>query len=473
MNKKRIVGFAVFFLIVAVALLFFGCAHQPEYNKPLAATSASPQTSPPAEAALQDDKTLMMVALSGGGTRAAAVSWKVLETLKTIPYSYVDSDGNQIQSTLANQIDVISGISGGSFAAVAWNLYSDEMDYFRQNFVQRNIQSQLLRAPFLPPWRGLRLISPEYDRINIAAELYDEQVFQGKTFGDLSAYPIVKIHATDLALGTRFTFTRESFRFLGSDLSSYPVGYACAASSAFPILLSPMSLLNYGPPLNLDEDVEYQLARANARLDLEKFFYARMRAFYNDKTNRYIPLADGGLVDNQGLQSILDEFRTNGIINKRLNDRDNPLRRLIIINVNAGTVPVDPSSKSPRAPGVLSVIEKTMVDSMDILSAKRWMEIKRQLEEIDKAKIDLGATTKSLSQLEDTYAIEVSFRNIKDSRVREQANDLPTSFYLNEAQLALIDRVVPDLVREDPDMQRLVGQLENRPAGAASDLNRL
>lgn len=461
MNKKRALWITVFLLTVAVALLFYGCAHQPEYNKPLAAAPESPQISPPAEAALQDDKTLMMVALSGGGTRAAAVSWKVLETLKNIPYSYVDSAGNRIQSTLADQIDVISGISGGSFAAVAWNLYSDEMDSFRERFVQRNMQGELLRAPFLPPWRGLRLISPEYDRINIAAELYDRQVFQGKTFGDLAAHPIVKIHATDLALGTRFTFTNESFRFLGSDLSSYPVGYACAASSAFPILLSPMTIINYGPPLNLDEDIEYQLARDNARLDLEKFFYARMREFYNDKTNRYIHLADGGLVDNQGLQSILDEFRTNGIINKRLNDRDNPLGRLIIINVNAGTVPVDPSSQSPRAPGVVSVVEKTMVDSMDILSAKRWMEIKRRLEEIDKAKIDLRATTESLSELEDTYAIEISFRNIKDPGLREQANKLPTSFYLNEAQLGLIDRVVPDLVREDPDMQRLVGQLQN------------
>ncbi len=46
----------------------------------------------------------------------------------------------------------------------------------------------------------------------------------------------------------------------------------------------------------------------NAREDLNKALKVRTRDYYNDKNNEYIHLADGGLVDNQGLQSILDEI---------------------------------------------------------------------------------------------------------------------------------------------------------------------
>jgi NTE family protein len=434
-------------------------ACQPKYNDPLGSGSRHSdfQSTQPTER--QDDQALVLVALSGGGTRAAAVGWKTLETLQGIPYTYKNKEGQTVISDLGHEIDLISGISGGCFAAAAWSLYRDDIDYFRKNFIERNIQGTLAKAPFIPPWQGLRLLSPEYDRINLAAELYDEEVFGGKTFSALPPRPLLRIHATHLALGMRFTFTNKQFDYLDSDLSTYPIGYACAASSAFPILLSPITLKNFGESRSLDDDIEYRMAKLNARKDVERDFYRRMREFYNDKSNEYVHLADGGLVDNQGLQSILDEFETNGIINMRLNDRDNPLKRLIIINVNAGVKPDDEAGKSASAPGVGSVIEYTMVASMDLLSAKRWMEIQGRCAQVDKAVSDLAGTTRSLSELESAYCIEVSFRNIDNDADRVAANKLPTSFHLEQEQLALIDRVVPDLVCADPDMKRLLETL--------------
>jgi len=435
--------------LVILLLLLSACA--PNYNIPL-------ETHPPPAAATpiqQDEQTLVFVALSGGGTRAAAMSWAALEALKKIPYVYKDQSGNPVDSTLADEIDFISGISGGSFAAAAWCLYKDNMDIFRKNFIERNIQGELAKGIIIPPWQGLRLFSSEYDRINMAAELYDKTVFENKTFGDLPPHPVAWINATHLALGTRFTFTSDYFKLLESDLSKYPVGYACAASSAFPILLSPLTVINYGKSADLFRNIDYELAKRNARRDIEKDFYARMNEFYNDKNNKYMHLADGGLVDNQGLQAIVDQFDTNGIINKKLNDRDNPLKRLIIINVNAGVLPDDKSCKSPSSPGISSVIKYTMVTSMDILSAKRWMEIKALCNEVNKAAIDIGGKTRSLSLLEKPYTIEINFRNIKDPSLKADSYKLPTSFYLNKKQLELIDTVVPPLVEEDPDLIRL------------------
>ena len=56
--------------------------------------------------------TLIWIAFSGGGTRAAATAWKTLEALKSIPIE-IFREGHAIQSNLADEIDVISGISGG------------------------------------------------------------------------------------------------------------------------------------------------------------------------------------------------------------------------------------------------------------------------------------------------------------------------------------------------------------------------
>ena len=456
MNRKRLIAV----IVVSFTLILSSC-FRPDYN--VEGVNNIPSSTHDIS---QDDKTLVFVSLSGGGTRAASMSWKALEEFKKIPYAFIDKNGNKVESTLADEIDYISGISGGSFAAAAWCFYKNDMELFRKRFIERNIQGALVKKLFIPPSNGVKLISPYYDRINIASELYDNEVFDNKTFNDLPAHPVLWINATHLTLGARFTYDKTYFDYLHSDLSKYPVGYACAASSAFPILLSPITLKNYGDSSDLTEDIKYKIAKINSRNNVEMDFYCRSREFYNDKGNKFMHLADGGLVDNQGLQAIIDQFNTNGIINKKLNDRDNPLQRLIIINVNAGVSVTDNSCAKESAPHVSSVVEYTMVTSMDILSAKRWMKIKTLCEEVYKAKIDIGDKTKSLSLLEEPYTIEINFRNLNEED-RKKCNKLPTSFKLDAEQLELIERVVPVLVDEEPEIMRLNKNL-NKKSGTGA-----
>jgi predicted acylesterase/phospholipase RssA len=464
-RKNVLIGVGIF---LAVLLGFWIVLRDrpPRYNEPPAGRqSGTPLADDPALRGMwpdkvdQDDTALMMVALSGGGSRAAAVGWKTLETLIRIPYTFT-AGGRQVESNLAREIDLVAGISGGSFAAAAWCLWGGDLAPFQKRFVERDIQGALARNLFSS--KGVvAAFSRRYARINFAAELYDEEVYERKTFADLPARPILRIHSTDLALGRRFTFTPDTFARLGSNLGSYPIGYACAASSAFPILLTPLTLRNFGPPLDLSQDVEYVLGKKNARTDLNADLRTKAWEYYNTKTNEYIHLADGGLVDNQGLQSILDEFETNGIINRRINYSVQPLKRLIIVNVNAGVSGENQSGRSPLPPSIASVVESSMVSSMDVLSARRWMDIRDKCIEIFKAAIDRGADTPSLSQLEEPYRIEVSFRNIVDPDLRRRAMALPTSFKLSPEQLALIDKVVPELLKEDPELQRLQASLES------------
>jgi len=465
-SRAAIIAAGGLVVIVAGAWLLLHDS-PPRYNVPLSDSGPTVKVASGTDPALrgmwpdhpeQDDATLMMVAISGGGTRAAAVGLRTLETLQQIPYRFRNAAGEIVESNLAREIDFIAGISGGSFTAAAWALGKPDLPAFRERFVARNTQARLLRG--LASANGAKaLFSSRFDRIDLAAEYYDREVYEGQTFADLPSRPVLRIHATHLALGRRFTFEQANFNRLGSDLGAYPIGFACAASSAFPVLLSPITLRNFGPPVDLSRDRGYKVDQLNSRKNLAAYLRTKDADYYNDKSNAYIHLADGGLVDNQGLQSILNEFDTNGMINRRINHTSPPLKRLIIVNVNAGVLAENATDKSPRAPGVSSVLQTTLVASMDILSAKRWMDINTRSVDLYKARIDRPDAA-SYRELEEPYRIEVSFRNIKDSGQRALASSLPTSFKLDQGQIALIDEVVPALIREDPEMVRLVEQLQ-------------
>jgi len=215
-------------------------------------------------------------------------------------------------------------------------------------------------------------------------------------------------------------------------------------------LLDPITLKNYGetlPDSTLMSDMRYRMAVLNSRTNIEQFYYCKTRNFFNDKENDWHHMADGGLVDNQGLQVILDQFGTNGVINKAFNNR--VLKRLIILNVNAWVESRDKSCTKERPPHVPSVINYTMTTSMDRLSGIRWQNIKAKAKELWTASEALGAG------MEQPYCIEVGFRNVESDTLRTQCLALPTSFHLTPKQISLIREVVPDLVSGDNDMKRL------------------
>lgn len=134
----------------AVLSVLYSCV--PVYNVP--AGKSAPTALTELAKTREDNQSLVLVAFSGGGTRAAAMSWKVLETLKNVPYTYRNKNGALITSNLADEIDYISGISGGSFAAAAWCLYKNDMNVFRNRFINKNVEGDLLERIFLPPGKA-------------------------------------------------------------------------------------------------------------------------------------------------------------------------------------------------------------------------------------------------------------------------------------------------------------------------------
>ena len=228
--------------ILAASLAAAGCAHYP-INQPL--KQYDPEVGYRGENLkdpAKDERLLILISFSGGGTRAAAFSYGVLETLRDTTVSIYGQ-----QRRLLGEVDGITGVSGGSFTAAYYGLFRDRIfEDFETRFLKQNIQGKLTNATFFNPINWVKLFSPYYDRSDLAAEYYDKHVFDGATFGDLLARkePMIFINATDMVHGTRMAFIQDAFDVICSDLSTFPVARACAASSAVPMVLSPITLRN-------------------------------------------------------------------------------------------------------------------------------------------------------------------------------------------------------------------------------------
>ena len=187
---------------------------------------------------------LVVLAFSGGGTRAAAFSYGALETLRDI--ELVDSKGKKVRAL--DRVNLISGVSGGSFTALSYGLYGDKLfDFYDKDFLKRDIQGDIISRVANPiNWSDLS--STGWGRSELAAQLYDEVLFHGATFEDLDkgSGPTIMASATDISSGGGFTFSQTFFNYLCSDLSKVPVSRAASASSAVPFVLSPVTLNNYG-----------------------------------------------------------------------------------------------------------------------------------------------------------------------------------------------------------------------------------
>jgi len=172
-------------LTVLAAFSWDGCTAASLGNAPLAHWEPEPaRASPEDSRATRSDELLLILAFSGGGTRAAAFAYGILEELAATPVVL----GGQSRRLL-DEVDLISSVSGGSFTAAYYGLYGDRIFRdFETDFLRRPVERELF-LQLLRPYNWVRLASPYFNRSRIAAEYYDEHLFRGATFADLERQP--------------------------------------------------------------------------------------------------------------------------------------------------------------------------------------------------------------------------------------------------------------------------------------------
>ena len=86
-----------------------------------------------------------------------------------------------------------------------------------------------------------------FGRSELAEQYYDEILFHGASYADLTRRtPVVIVGATDVTTGNRIDFSQGQFDFICGDLTRFPLSRAAAASSAVPVVFSPVTLDNRG-----------------------------------------------------------------------------------------------------------------------------------------------------------------------------------------------------------------------------------
>jgi NTE family protein len=420
------------------------------------------------------DALFICLTFSGGGTRAAALAYGVMKELRK---TRIKVEGQE--KSLLDEVDVISSVSGGSFTAAYYGLFRDRLFAdFRTKFLERNIQGALV-ARLFNPINLVRVASPWFSRIDLAAELYDRDLFNAATFAQLehNGRPLVIINATNLGPGRRFDFSQDYFDAIGSRLDQYPVSRAVAASSAFPFLLSPISLKNYPQADGYEPPVWYQGALEAKDWASPRYMAAKNLNVYLNKHNAYIHLMDGGLADNIGVRAVLDAYER-GFIRTLINQ--GKIKYLVLIVVNARTESEDTLSGKESPPGVLTVAEKTATIAMDNYSYESIDRVRSELLARVLTQKDLESANRRLAEYcpqapkfptfktaVDMYVIEINFRAValipgEDPRYYL---DLPTTFELNHEQIKRLIAIGPKLLNASPQYQCLLKVLKAAAEG--------
>jgi len=317
---------------VGLALLLIGCA-SPIFNRP-ANVPISPATPPQMgwpSGVIGD--SVIALSFSGGGLRASAFAYGVLQALASLKVG----DGD-----LLEDVTFVSSVSGGSLTAAYYALFGRPgLADFRDQVLLRDFEGSM-RTSLTSPDNLRRIVGGGLnDRSNFAAVL-DRDVFRGARFTDLyrRRRPDVWINATDLFHRTTFTFIPPIFSALCSDLGQYSVADAVAASMAVPLVFAPVVVQTFPDRCTEPLGQWVDLLEQPDAPRLTQAVALAVRAYRDPARVRYVKLVDGGVTDNYGLSSILISRAAAGSPEGPLTARDAvAIRRMLFLIVDAGRGP--------------------------------------------------------------------------------------------------------------------------------------
>lgn len=413
---------------------------------------------PPEEG--NSDSLLFLAAFSGGGTRASTLAFGALRELARQPITW---EGKE--KRLLDELDVVYALSGGTFTAGYYALFGERIFHdFEYRFLRQDWETELRSRILKSPSNWIRLWSPYFGRTHIMAELLDEALFEGKTYGDLLAQrtrPGIVIHASDMATLSRFEFLQMQFDIMCSDLSQLKIAYASAASAALPLALSPITYQNFAGQCGYQEPEWMIEARASAR-QFQRARANELRSYLNQEKRPYIHLLDGGLSDNIALRGILEGAVVRGGLEKAIQAVGvKNLRKLVILSVNAETSPDVNEYKSDEIP-VFKRAFGSLVDipinrySADTLLLMRFA-VQQWRAELRKS--PPGAESVFAPDAE-IYFIDANLGAVEDQKEREYLMKIPTTLYLTDEQIERLQLAASKLIRNSPDFQRLMQDLQ-------------
>ncbi len=286
---------------------------------------------------------VVAVAVSGGGSRSAVFAAAVMREL----YRQVKlPDGRSI----VDEIDVMSGVSGGSLASAYWcvkkpektSIDTESYDSFFASYradMKRNIEAEVITRPF----QFYRNFLKPGEKGYLLRSALDDLFFSGITFGELArreqehSCPVLIMNGTILDTGGKFLFTnlpRSQFD-LGRTIDN-DYGDVGIVKSGLPIdddIAGTLTCDDIGLSI-ADMEVSRGVAgSAGVPLLVGPVILMAQRLFEN-LTHAFLHVYDGGIADNVGVETLMEHLLV------RMGEPDRHRRGMVII-IDAG-IALDP-----------------------------------------------------------------------------------------------------------------------------------
>jgi NTE family protein len=443
--------FGRFALAVSFCLLVTGCASR-SWNAPLIEADTAPRYDFRSRLPHDGRNIFVVLAFSGGGTRAAAFSYGVLKALRDTQIVV-----NGRPSTLLDQVNVISSVSGGSFTAAYYGLFGSRIFHdFETRFLKRDVEGGML-SELLNPFNDGSLFRKDYNRGDLAAQWLNDNVFDGKHFSDMSLQhrPFVIINASDINTGMTFSFIQQQFDFLCSNLNTYPVANAVTASSAIPLAFSPIAVRNFDDCRERQESwVPYELASDDVYT--RKYAVARALGRYFDPKNMpVVRLLDGGITDNLGVRgSMMSPVAHYGNVEDMAGaftpEELANVTDVLVIVANAQIYNDYDWSREGQNPDIAEVLIASFGAAVDMLSTETVSLAKGGFQMWADS---VNARRKPGAQKVAVHFATLTFDDIKDPATRERYNAIPTALSLPAKDIEDLETSAEALVQQSPEIQ--------------------
>ena len=404
----------------------------------------------------------VILAFSGGGIRASAFAYGMLEALRDTTIVI-----NGKRRRLLDEVDVITSVSGGSYTAAYYGLFGDRIfKDFERKFLKRDIRSVLFRSLFTPK-HAYSLVHPELNRGDLAAQWIGKNLFENKTFRDMSRgrLPFVIVNASDLNTGLTFSFIQQQFDFLCSNILDYPVASAVVASSAIPIVMGPITVRNYQQNCPERQRPWIDTALRNRNFKSREYQVARaLKRYQNPKQLPLVRLMDGGITDNLAVRgSVLspiahygDVPKMSGAFTSRSTRR---LRTVLTIVVNAQVYQPYRWSTSGRHPNALQVLRSSFDAAIDILNTEAAtlasLEMRRWIRRVNRGRRPGEPKVRSYFSL-------ITLDQIQDPKRKRWFNAIPTSATISDEQVDQVRLLAGELLRQQPKFKRFLKRFDGR-----------
>lgn len=455
-QTRRLIARAL--LLVITMLTVAGCAAR-IWNQPIEKLDPSDAYVFRSRLPVNADDTFIVLAFSGGGTRSAAFAYGVLEKFRD---TEIMIDGQQRR--LLDEVDVITSVSGGSFTAAYYGLFGDRIfTDFEARFLRRDTQAELY-SQLLNPLNLTKLAAGDFNRSDLAAQWFDRELFEHKTFADISRnnLPFVIINASDLNNGTTFSFIQQQFDFLCSSLTGYPVANSVAASSAVPVAFATISLRNYEDCTQRHGTWVDQALAEDSPLDRRYGVARALERYSRPDRMPVVRLVDGGVTDNLGVRgSMMSPVAQYGNVPDMAGaftaQQLASVRNVLVVVANAQVYDEYPWSRDGSEPGIFASGSAAFDAALGILNTETASLAKQGFEMWEQRINALrGDDTPPVS----VYFSVLTFNQISDLGERDYFDALPTALKLESQAVDSVRGLAGRLLDESPEFTKFVKALQ-------------